>query len=238
MPTNLKNAFTHIILVVKELRGPLNLHVIFSAIGTRISEANRRVVEQRPDVHLLDYITGTLFLFFALIWFPIMFAIGCILNMGFGFAQDVEPDAKKVPTFYSGRLTAKEEDMVQLVLVLSSAIFGAIHCIAWSFQFPTHGEQMLWRISSITITCAPSILWVSYRGLRSDLVQWKSVRPNWLRLILRYSSKGVLEILHSTLPIVYFAARLVLLVEAFVALRTLPGGAYRTVHWTTFIPHI
>jgi hypothetical protein len=35
------------------------------------------------------------------------------------------------------------------------AVFGGIHCIAWSFDFPSHNEQLLWRISSITITGIP-----------------------------------------------------------------------------------
>ena len=33
--------------------------------------------------------------------------------------------------------------------------FGGIHCIAWSFAFPSSTEQLLWRISSIAITGIP-----------------------------------------------------------------------------------
>ena len=36
----------------------------------------------------------------------------------------------------------------------------------------------------------------------------------------------------------YIIARVVTLVLAFKSLRDLPSGAYETVHWTTFIPHV
>ena len=38
--------------------------------------------------------------------------------------------------------------------------------------------------------------------------------------------------------ILYIIARAVTLVLAFTSLRELPPGAYETVHWTTFIPHV
>ena len=36
----------------------------------------------------------------------------------------------------------------------------------------------------------------------------------------------------------YILAWMVILVLAFASVRDLPPGAYETVHWTTFIPHI
>ncbi|KAI9510747.1 hypothetical protein F5148DRAFT_1274645 [Russula earlei] len=33
--------------------------------------------------------------------------------------------------------------------------FGRIHCIGWSFNFPSSAEQTLWHIASLTITAAP-----------------------------------------------------------------------------------
>ena len=38
--------------------------------------------------------------------------------------------------------------------------------------------------------------------------------------------------------LLYMIARAVTLVLAFTSLRDLPPGAYETVHWTTFIPHV
>ena len=38
--------------------------------------------------------------------------------------------------------------------------------------------------------------------------------------------------------ILYVIARVFTLVLAFTSLRDLPPGAFDTVHWTTFIPHV
>ena len=46
--------------------------------------------------------------------------------------------------------------------------------------------------------------------------------------------------LFSVLPagLLYIIARVVTLVLALTSLRDLPPGAFDTVHWTTFIPHV
>ena len=37
-------------------------------------------------------------------------------------------------------------------------IFGSIHCTAWQFQFPSYIEQLLWRISAISVTSGPFLM--------------------------------------------------------------------------------
>ena len=36
----------------------------------------------------------------------------------------------------------------------------------------------------------------------------------------------------------FFGPRLYLVVEAFISVRSLPVGAYETVNWVEFLPHI
>jgi hypothetical protein len=77
---------------------------------------------------------------------------------------------KCIPTFYAGEIEEDSKSYIALLIVemIIAMIFGGIHCIAWSFSFPTHVEQILWRASSITIISA-SVLWGMYclRVLRS-----------------------------------------------------------------------
>jgi hypothetical protein len=109
--------------------------------------------------------------------------------------------------------------------VVVSMIFGGIHCIGWSFSFPSHTEQELWRISSIAITGVPLIL-VVFFFISNNL----DIGPDIFAIPF--------FIVLPPLPILYLLSRIVLLVLAFMALRSLPHSALQTVQWTTFMPHV
>lgn len=130
--------------------------------------------------------------------------------------------------FYSGELIGGEGYYVAFAGGLVATMFGGIHCIAWSFQFPTHTEQILWRVSSLAITCVPVLevgLWKMFDSLHL---------PKRLNDVLSVLGGTII----ATALLLHIAARLILLVLAFMSLRVLPPGAYQTVHWVTFIPHI
>ena len=133
--------------------------------------------------------------------------------------------AMTVPTMFSGSLERRDTIIVGLIATIVATVFGAIHCIAWSFQFGSATEQLLWRLSSLAITCLPWPLWVLTTTIGS-----RRKLPVWLSVLLR--TVGY------TGTFLYVLARIVLLVLAFLSLKSLPPGAYRTVNWTTFIPHI
>ena len=128
----------------------------------------------------------------------------------------------RVPIFWANTTSGNGslEVFADAIMLGLGVCFGAIHCIAWLFTFPTHTELLAWRISSIAITAVPVYIPVGFL-----LAAW--VDNNNLAYI-------------SILPagILYISARAVTLVLAFTSLRDLPPGAYETVHWTTFIPHV
>jgi hypothetical protein len=128
---------------------------------------------------------------------------------------------KRVPTFYAGKIDVASKSYLTLILaeILIAMVFGGIHCIAWSFSFPTHVEQILWRASSIAIISIPFLLVV-------DVVFWLFDLKTVAGLIVTLSS------------IIYPFARLVLLILSFISLRSLPASAFYNVRWTTFIPHV
>jgi hypothetical protein len=102
--------------------------------------------------------------------------------------------------------------------MLVTTIFGLIHCIGWWLDFPSHAEQLLWRISSITII-----------GIPVGIVA--------IGAILRHF-EGLFTILVILLTLLYTLSRVLLLVVSFTALRSLPSSAFQTVEWTTFLPHV
>ncbi|KAK7024603.1 hypothetical protein VNI00_016164 [Paramarasmius palmivorus] len=107
-----------------------------------------------------------------------------------------------------------------------ATLFGAIHCIPWVFQFPTHTEQLLWRISAVAVAVAP----IAMGFLHVYVKKLNDSAPGWIETLS--------IILAFILSFAYVVFRITLLVIAFTALRDLSPSAYQTVQWTTFIPHI
>ena len=114
--------------------------------------------------------------------------------------------------------------IADLIVLLAGICFGAIHCIAWVFSFPTHAELLIWRISSVAITAVPVYI------------------PLILLLAMLLGERDLGETVGYLGPLIggilYILGRAVTLVLAFTSLRDLPPGAYETVRWTTFIPHV
>ncbi|KIK66310.1 hypothetical protein GYMLUDRAFT_157806 [Collybiopsis luxurians FD-317 M1] len=114
------------------------------------------------------------------------------------------------------------------LLFQAAVAFGAIHCAAWNFPFPTSLEQLLWRISSLMATLMPILYTVFLyigqvflrRCLGKTLTRFLAVTFDFIILLL------------------YISARLALIIQSFLALRDLPPSALQGVVWSTFIPHI
>ena len=109
-------------------------------------------------------------------------------------------------------------------MVLVTMVFGAIHCIAWSFAFPSQTEQLLWRISSIAITGIPLV----FMGTLFIFLKINDDHPVWTILLITLL----------LLLLLYPVSRILLLVLSLSTLRSLPPSAYQTVQWTTFLPHV
>ena len=156
-----------------------------------------------------------------LTWEEIGNGLLTIVNFIVGF-QDGDVDLSRedrVPRFWADT-TDGDHVTANLLMLGIGVCFGAIHCIAWIFSFPTHMELLIWRISSVAIAAVPIFIFlVILLAATLDNVHLASA------LIL---PAGIL----------YILARAVTLVLAFTSLRDLPPGAYETVHWTTFIPHV
>ena len=112
---------------------------------------------------------------------------------------------------------------------VGGALFGAIHFIAWNFDFPTSVERTLWRISCIVLVVFPLIgslmYWTSLHYAR----KWGTTDTKVNRLFR--------PIAYSLFPI-YMLARFFLLVEVFRSLAYLPPSAYKQVQWPSLIPNV
>ena len=131
-------------------------------------------------------------------------------------------DDMKVPTFSS--MIIDDGVPVFFIFPVVGAIFGGIHCVGWSFNFPSRDEAILWQVSSAVLTSIafllPLLMVVLFIILDADQLTRFGVPVNAFFLL------------------VYIVSRLLLLVEAFISLRHLTPGMLALVKWTSFIPHI
>ncbi|KAG2040471.1 hypothetical protein BDR03DRAFT_948870 [Suillus americanus] len=129
----------------------------------------------------------------------------------------------RVPTFDGSiKLEGSDKTVLRLTALLMATIFGAIHCMAWFFTFPTYQEQVLWRMSAVAITFTPLLCFRVY----------------FLRGLLQYIL-GIVQFLTCfAFVILYITARAILLVLMFTTLRNLPPDAYKAVSWTSLVPHL
>ncbi|KAF7982733.1 hypothetical protein HWV62_26604 [Athelia sp. TMB] len=64
---------------------------------------------------------------------------------------------EQVPTFFAGKPDEHLILVADFIALVIALVFGAVHCIAWSYAYPSYTEQLLWRISAATIVVVPVI---------------------------------------------------------------------------------
>ena len=115
-------------------------------------------------------------------------------------------------------------------IAISPILYGLLHVLAWSDQFPTPLERLLWRVSSLTVTCSglvgvlTCLCWISSEGLSK-----KSMRILTL---------GVFATVTFLAPLAHVLASGFLLVESARQLLFLNDGAYQLPSWSNYWPHV
>jgi len=143
-----------------------------------------------------------------------------------------EPDdgkfEKRVYTFYPSKWVTLSKKSSIFIVAAITVVFGAIHCIGWSFNFPSSVERILWRVASLSITGVPIIFYpLVGLGYAIDGFLYNYRRDDFCVYIIA-----------TLLLFLYILSRLALLILPFICLRSLPPAAFHVVHWTSFIPHL
>ncbi|KAF8154286.1 hypothetical protein B0H34DRAFT_753958 [Crassisporium funariophilum] len=131
------------------------------------------------------------------------------------------PDWRQFTTFYAPTTEANDNTTTGFAALAIASVFGAIHCIAWSFVFPSTAERLTWRICSAFMTVFPVSFTIPF------ILLWCAASVYTV-----YVALMILSI------IAYFIARLCLLILPLLALRALPDGAYVDISWSSVFPHI
>jgi len=145
--------------------------------------------------------------------------------MGFGDYESYREywDSKRISPFYPDEWVETKFDAWSFVFSIAIACaFGGIHCIGWSFAFPTNMERTLWRVASLSIAVLPyAICLLLFCTPQEELLRITCCMMTWILLVF-----------------FYIFCRLALLVLPFVCLRSLPPEVYHVVRWTSFVPHV
>jgi len=112
------------------------------------------------------------------------------------------------------------KDIFHLGSALVGSCFGAIHCLAWNFQFPTTIERTLWRYAAIVSIVCP---WCVY-GVNASR-RWPAVSRALDKLDLKLSI-GPIPIEVQVGFAICFLVRIFVIVEMFRSLFYMPPGAY------------
>jgi len=102
-------------------------------------------------------------------------------------------------------------------------LYGVIHFLAWNEQFPTPLERVLWRVSSVVVTCSGIPLSVA----SEDLIGFSSAI---------FVGMTVFTLL--LIPTAYVVSSGFLLVESLRQLFFLDPAAYQLPSWTNYWPHL
>ena len=109
-------------------------------------------------------------------------------------------------------------------LAISPILFGLVHFLGWSGQFPTPLERLLWQVSSFMVTCSGFIgvlvalfsMWLSNRRVVSEFTS---------DVLVNYISRMVIPLIHAL-------ASGFLVVESVRQLLFLDDAAYQLPAWS------
>jgi len=163
------------------------------------------------------------------------------------------PRERPLPRFTNDRFPVIGAGPDAIILFVVNVMYCTIHFFGWNFDFPTNIERTLWRASCITISGCALIFWAceTYQdGVR--LRRWErwyaKLAPGKARVATMSSlEKGEREklfipvwevIIMTPVSLIYSLGRTYIVIEIFLSQRSLPIGAFDTVNWTDFIPHV
>ncbi|PMD28466.1 hypothetical protein NA56DRAFT_696236 [Hyaloscypha hepaticicola] len=141
--------------------------------------------------------------------------------------------------------------LLLLALILIPTAYGGIHLSALHEMFPTTIERTLWKASCFTLIGFTGVI-ILLMGAIVGLSDFISESDNsWLEGMREWMGPAVREYIQNltswlfivfflAATLLYFAARIFVVVEAFISLRHVPIGVYQTPpsNFMGYIPHL
>lgn len=139
-----------------------------------------------------------------------------------GQEREFQPWAStSVPSFWSDDSDPHAFKTAVITECFVAAIFGGVHCLAWSTTFPSDLEELMWKLSALIVTFFPALLLPLFITIEDDF------RPELMGITI--------SVLFFFFFSFYIIARVFLIVLPFLALRALRPGTLRDVEWSRYI---
>jgi len=121
---------------------------------------------------------------------------------------------------------------VPFVMALIFVLYGGLHLFAWSYQFRSEKESLLWKLSSVSTASSGLIMLLLFLTDNSDQRSEPGTQTSMTNSVLACLLGTVLLICFN------FAGRTYLVIESFIALPNSPPSVYDMPVWTAYFPHI
>ena len=133
-----------------------------------------------------------------------------------------------VPGNFSNK-SPNKSFIVPIAMAISPMVYGPIYFLAWNGNFPTPMERLLWRVSSMVITCAGLVgacllLFVKMLHRLSDSKRGFGVLANVITVVV--------------VPAIHVLASGFLIIESFRQLAYLDPPSYQVPSWADYWPRM
>ena len=124
---------------------------------------------------------------------------------------------------------------IPLTLCICPMIYGLPHFLAWSDQFPTPLERLLWHVSSFVVTCSGFV--EIFMGFSLVLIEeFDTLVSN--ETVGKVLTAAVFIISGLVVPLAHVLASGFLIVESIRQLFFLNDAAYQLPSWSNYWPHL
>ena len=127
--------------------------------------------------------------------------------------------------------------MEWMTITISPILYGLVHFMAWSDNFPTPKERLFWHASSVVVTCSGFIGTLG-ATLGFFLERREQSHIGLIRTIIGRSSFAMGATVIFIIPIIHTLASGFLIIESFRQLFFLNPAVYQAPSWSNYWPHL
>ena len=131
-----------------------------------------------------------------------------------------------IGAFIIGEYDLDRESVAFIVAATAAGLmYGGIHLLAWNAPFSSSAQRILWRLSGIVIAASGPSLLLQQLGM-------------WVIRKVHEAADGWLGGVFFIWAVLYFVARVFLVVECFLSLPYAQDLVFQQLRWAGYIPHI